>query len=94
MWATLAAIFPTIAGWINLVVEWFQARAAAQTASNQAEGQAETQHQTDGQQSVVDGASDDAQNVDLDQQAQQLDNPTPVVVTSPTQPPPQGGTKS
>lgn len=81
MWAGIIALFPTIASWINLVIGWFQKRAADQTAANNAESQAETQHQNDGAQSVDDKTSIDAQQAALDKLKEQIDNPTPVVVT-------------
>lgn len=79
----LATIFPTIAGWINLIIGYFQQKAADQKAANDAETVAEQQHQADGAQSVSDKESDDAQNAALDQIQQQLENPIPVVVTQP-----------
>lgn len=89
MLSLIATLFPTIAGWINLLIGWFQQKAADQKAANDAETSAEQQHQADGAQSVGDKQSDDAQNAALDEIQQQLENPTPVVVTQP----PPGGTK-
>jgi hypothetical protein len=83
MWAAILGIFPIVAGWINSIVGYFQAQAAEQTAANTAEGTAETAHQNDGSQSVVDQTSTDAQNSALDGIANQIDNPTPVVVVKP-----------
>lgn len=83
MWAAIVAMFPVVAGWINLVVGWFQARAAAQTAADSAETTAMTQHQNDGAQSVSDKDSSDAQNAALDQLEKQIDNPIPIVITKP-----------
>lgn len=83
MWTALLALFPTIAGWINLVIGWFQKRAADQTAADGLEQTAETQHQNDGAQSVEDKISADAQNEALDQLEQGLKDPTPIVVTLP-----------
>lgn len=83
MLALIGTLFPTIAGWINLLIGYFQAQAAAQTAATNAEGTAETQHETDGAQSVADQQSTDAQNTGLDAIQQGLENPTPVVVTLP-----------
>lgn len=83
MWAAILAAFPTIAGWINLIVGWFQAKEAAQTAANTSESNAEADHQNDGLQSVSDKTSSDAQNAALDAVQAGLENPTPVVVTTP-----------
>lgn len=80
MLAAIIAMFPTIAGWINLIVGWFQARAKAQDDQNVAVDKAVTQHQADGAQSVADRDSSDAQNDALTKQEQIRDNPTPVVV--------------
>lgn len=80
MWSAILALFPTIASWINLIVGYFQARAAAQTAADSAETTAMTQHQNDGAQSVEDKDSSDAQNAALDQLANQIDNPIPIVI--------------
>ena len=80
MWAALAAAFPTIAGWINLLIGWFQARAQAQKDQNSAVDTGLSQHEQDGAQSVADQESSDAKNASLDQKLKQIDNPTPVVV--------------
>jgi len=80
MIALIASIFPTLAGWLNMILGFFQQRAANQTAANQAETAAEASHSGDGALSVAGKTSDDAQNAALDQLAQQLDNPTPIVV--------------
>lgn len=80
MWSAILALFPTVAGWINLVVGWFQARSAAQDAANTAETTAMTQHQNDGAQSVSDKDSSDAQNAAIDQLENQIDNPIPIVI--------------
>lgn len=82
MLALLATIFPTIAGWINLVVGFFQNKEAQQTAATTAEANAEEAHEDDGSQSVADATSDDAQNAALNQIQQQLENPTPIVVVT------------
>lgn len=83
MWAAILALFPTVAGWINLIIGWFQANEAAQNAANSAEASAEIHHQNDGAQSVADKDSSDAQNSALDAAAQAMDNPTPIIVQPP-----------
>ena len=83
MWAGILAIFPTLAGWINAILGWFQAKAAAQNAADGSEQKAEGDHQNDGAQSVVDKDSTDAQNAGLDNAEKQLENPIPVVVVKP-----------
>ncbi len=80
MWAAILALFPTVAGWINLIVGFFQNRAAAQNSANTAENTAMSEHQSDGAQSVADKISGDAQLAALKKLADQMDNPTPVVV--------------
>lgn len=81
--AFIGAIFPTLAGWINLAISFFQKKAADQAAANSAEQNAEAVHQSDGAQSVDDKESADAQNEALDEIKNQLSNPTPVVVHPP-----------
>jgi hypothetical protein len=80
MWAGIIALFPTLAGWINLVIGWFQARSKAQDDANSAEEKAIVNHQNDGAQSVEDKNSADAQNQSLDDLKKQLDNPIPIIV--------------
>lgn len=80
MLTTLAALFPTIAGWINLILGYFQAKKQAEDAANSAEIKAESEHQNDGAQSVIDQESSDAQNAALDKIKDQLSDPIPVVV--------------
>jgi hypothetical protein len=80
MWAGIIALFPTIAGWINMLLGWFQAREKAQEDQNNAVDSAVKQHDQDGAQSVADRNSSDAQNDALTKQEQIRDNPTPVVV--------------
>jgi hypothetical protein len=87
--AWLAAAFPTIASWINLIIGWVQAKVKAQADQNTAVSTAEQDHEQDGAQSVADQNSSDAQNAALDQKLKQIDNPTPVVVIKPI--PPTGG---
>lgn len=70
---------------VNIGINWWNARKAAQDGADSAQQTAETQHQADGAQSVADKTSADAQNEALDKLEQQIDNPTPVVVTPPTQ---------
>jgi hypothetical protein len=82
MWAAIIAMFPTIAGWINMLVSWFQAQKQLQTDQNTAVSTAIQQHEQDGAQSVADQNSSDAQNAALDKKEQQIDNPTPVVVVN------------
>lgn len=67
MWGAIIALFPTIAGWINLIIGFFQQKAADQKAADGAEQTAVAQHQNDGAQSVVDQQSQDAQDAALDQ---------------------------
>lgn len=83
MLAFLAAAFPTLASWINLIIGWFTARAQAQSEANQAEANAEADHQNDGAQSVADQVSSDAQNAALDQIAHDIDHPPVATVEEP-----------
>lgn len=83
MLAAIVALFPTIAGWINMIIGWFQARAQAQTDQNNAVDTAVQQHDQDGAQSVADRDSSDAQMDALKKQEQIRDNPQPVVVVKP-----------
>lgn len=71
---------------VGLVISWFAARKAAQDNADSAQQSAENEHQNDGAQSVADKTSADAQNAALDKLEQQLDNPTPVVVTQEKKP--------
>jgi hypothetical protein len=87
MWAAILSAFPTIAGWINLIIGYFQQQAADQTAATNAEGAAEQQHQNDGAQSVADHDSNATQNSALDGIEQQLKNPVQVPVTVQPTPP-------
>lgn len=86
MWAFLVGLLP----FLNDIVSWWQGLQAAQTAATGAESTAEQAHQSDGAQSVSDKTSIDAQDAALNTIQQQLENPTPVVVT----PPPTGGTNA
>lgn len=83
MWEAILAAFPTIAGWINLIIGFFQARAKAQDDQNTAVDQAVSQHNNDGVQSVNDMNSSDQQNAEIDKEIEAIDNPTPVVVVQP-----------
>lgn len=80
MWAAILGLFPTVAGWINMLIGVFQKRAADQSAAGAAEQSAESDHQNDGAQSVANKASADAQNLALDQIKQSLENPIPITV--------------
>lgn len=67
---------------MSLVIGWFTTQQQNQANANTAEQSAETSHQNDGSQSVEDKTSADAQNAALDKLEQQLDNPTPVTVST------------
>lgn len=73
--ALLAPILPTVAGWVNLVIGWFQTQSQEQAAAAAAEAKAESEHQDDGSISVAEKTSADAQNAGLDQLDNQHDNP-------------------
>lgn len=70
-------VFTIVAGWVNVIFDWFKARAKAQDDQNKAVSQSQDYHQNDGAQSVTDKQSADAQNAALDQMKKDLDTPKP-----------------
>lgn len=74
MWASILAIFPTIAGWINLVIGWFAARKQAESDQSASVDLGLHNHEQDGKQSVSDVTSSDAQNSALDAAEKEMDS--------------------
>ena len=83
MWAAILALFPTIAGWINQIICYFQAQKQAQDNQNSAVNQAIDEHNTDGAQSVADQQSSDLQNQEIDREIDAIKNAQPIQVTQP-----------
>lgn len=86
MLTLLATIFPTLAGWLNLIIGYFQTSAQNQANQNTSVQSGIAAHNNDGAQSVADQLSTDAQIAALKKLDQQIDNPTPVEVAAPTVP--------
>lgn len=81
--SSIAAIFSVVAGWINSIIGYFQAKKQAQTDQNTAVNNAITDHNNDGAQSVADTTSSALQNQEIDKEIDALKNAQPIQVTQP-----------
>lgn len=71
---------------VSFALSWWNSHEQAITDQSNAVNTALGQHDQDGATSVADTVSSDAQNAALDAAEKQLDNPTPVVVTTGSKP--------